>query len=84
MRFPFANSDVKVVVSRKVLVAKRRVKNPSDKRVLQRPKQSTIFYLPISKDVVDALGLKEDSMVSIRIWFDSSIPASKVQIFGGE
>jgi hypothetical protein len=58
--------DNKVVIERKVLTLKRKVKNPSDRRV-QGNRTTTVFYLPIARDLADRLGLDENSFIKAEI-----------------
>jgi hypothetical protein len=62
----FSRTDNKVVVERKILCLKRRVKNPSDRRV-QENRTTTVFYLPISRDLAERLNMTEGSFVKAEI-----------------
>jgi hypothetical protein len=62
----FARNENKIIIERKVLALKRKVKNPSDKR-LQENRETTVFYLPISRDLADRLNLQEGSFVKAEI-----------------
>jgi hypothetical protein len=59
----FSENQEKVILERKVLVAKRNPKNPNDKRIIDRPKESTVFYLPITKDLANRLELREGDYI---------------------
>ena len=62
----FAKYENKIIIERKVLVLKRKLKNPEDKRV-QSNKETTVFYLPISRDLAQRLRLEEGSFVKAEI-----------------
>ena len=40
-----------------------KAKNPNDQRIEKRPKESTVFYLPITKDLANRLELAEGDYV---------------------
>jgi hypothetical protein len=63
----FSENQEKVILERKVLVAKRKVKNPNDKRIANRPADSLVFYLPITKDLATKLRLSEGDYVIAEI-----------------
>ena len=55
----FSEGQERVIIERKVLVAKRPVRNPNDKRIACRPGESLVLYLPITKDLATRLKLSE-------------------------
>ncbi len=63
----FSENQEKVILERKVLVAKRKVKNPNDKRIQKRPNESVVFYLPITKDLARRLDLQEGDYLIAEI-----------------
>ena len=63
----FSQKDNKVVIERKVLCLKRRVKNPNDQRLEKNKEKTTVFYLPITRDLAERLGLNEGSFVKAEI-----------------
>ena len=73
----FSEDQEKVILERKVLCAKRKAKNPNDKRIRDRPKESTVFYLPITKDLATRLELSEGDYVIAELAKAGSRPEIK-------
>jgi hypothetical protein len=67
MNCVFSQDEKRVVLTRKVLSLRRKLKNPNDKRIQNRPLESTVFYLPISKDLVQRLELQAGDYVIAEI-----------------
>jgi hypothetical protein len=63
----FSEGQERVIIERKVLVAKRPAKNPNDKRIANRPVESLVFYLPITKDLATRLKLAEGDYVIAEV-----------------
>jgi hypothetical protein len=53
------------------------VKNPNDKRVREN-RTTTVFYLPLSRDIAERLGLTEGAFVKAEI-AKSSDPIEKLE-----
>ncbi len=78
----FSENQEKVILERKVLVAKRKAKNPNDKRIEGRPAESTVFYLPITKDLATRLGLKEGDYLIAELAKAGTIRADLTETIG--
>jgi hypothetical protein len=74
----FSRTDEKVVIERKVLALKRKLKNPNDRRV-QENRITTVFYLPISRDLAERLHLTEDSFIKAEIAKSGDLPSFSSQ-----
>lgn len=58
----FSKDDEKVILERKILVLKRKAKNPA-----RLVKESKVYYLPISLDIAQRLRLDDGDFVKVEL-----------------